>query len=120
MFGYILIKKNRYNEKIKEYEDIISDLQVELRREQENHKIANKEIIRLTSEISAQVKNCNIGVWCNNCAHRAYASTGKLKRDSVLNNSAYYYVDGENIQYCKKHLHELCPEWEQENITYYG
>ena len=117
MLGYILIKKNEYKKEIEEYKKEISNLQGELTRELENHEIANKEIIRLTSEISAQIKDCKIGPWCNGCKHKAYASTGKIKTDPNLG-YPYCIIDGNDIQYCKKHLNSLCPEREQGEVYY--
>lgn len=117
MFGYILIKDEDY-ERFQKYKKEISDLKEELKKEQENHEIANKEIVRLTSEISAQIKDCKVGPWCDGCKHKAYANTGKVRNHPQLG-YPYCIVDGKNIQYCKKHLHDLCPEREQEEVIYY-
>ena len=71
-----------------------------------------EEVKRLAEMISAEVKDCKIGPWCKECTH--------LGRDrSILSTKALYgpfisEVAG-NVVFCKKHIHEQCPEFEAIN-----
>lgn len=71
-----------------------------------------EEVKRLAEMISAEVKDCKIGPWCKECTH--------LGRDrSILSNKTLYgpfisEVAG-NVVFCKKHIHEQCPEFEAIN-----
>lgn len=70
------------------------------------------EVKRLSELISSQNPDCKVGPWCKDCAH--------IGRDS---SEVHYYtpsiefgcaktVAGEVI-YCKKHIHDMCPEFEK-------
>ena len=108
MFGYTLIKISDKEE----YERKISVLKDKLQKEKENHEIATKEIKRLTKEISSKNSDCNVGPWCENCKHKDIAQTGKTSFSRYGN--PWFFIDGEEIQYCRKHLNEFCPEWEKD------
>ena len=86
----------------KEYDQLVREKKINIE--------LNKEVQRLAAVISASNKDCNVGVWCKDCEH-----LGKERseiREYTHSEFLPYYttlVDGEVI-YCKKHLHEICPE----------
>lgn len=88
------IKRNEYN-RLKDCERMKSKLE--------------DEVKRLAELISAQVEDCKIGVWCKDCQH--FGTDRSLFEDFGIHNSYIMEVDG-IVKYCKKHLHELCPEFE--------
>lgn len=70
----------------------------------------NEEIKKLGEVISASNKECNVGPWCKDCAHIRHDNYG-LKTYSVRGRGYYYENPGEDeVMYCVKHLHDLCPE----------
>lgn len=70
-----------------------------------------KEVVRLAELVSAEVKDCKVGPWCRGCIHVGYDQASITAEDSL----GYTYVKetAGKVQYCKKHLHEICPEFEQ-------
>lgn len=68
-----------------------------------------QEVKRLADQVSAEVKDCKVGVWCKDCKHIG-RDRSELKELTFLG-TYVRETDGE-VQYCKKHLHELCPEFE--------
>ena len=67
-----------------------------------------REIINLTNQISAQVTDCNVGPWCDGCKHRGSADVYDATRYMT---GHWTVVRDKKIQYCKKHLREVCPEF---------
>lgn len=75
-------------------------------------KLANKleeECQRLAELISAENKDCRVGGWCKNCKY--------LGEDLSLITEPWIgcgYIKelGGKVQYCMKHLREICPEFE--------
>ena len=70
-----------------------------------------KECQRLADMVSAKVEDCKIGVWCKDCRF--------LGEDrSIVENATPIWglplikECAGKVQYCKKHLHEICPEFE--------
>lgn len=72
-----------------------------------------KEVKRLAELVSAEVEDCKIGPWCKDCKHCGYESSeiGNAFYEGVF--IGYAARTGGRVQFCKKHLHELCPEFEQ-------
>jgi hypothetical protein len=68
-----------------------------------------KEIKELSEMISAQVKDCQVGPWCTDCDHYGH-SISTIKGWGFT--SEYVRASAGEVQYCKKHLHDLCPEFE--------
>ena len=70
-----------------------------------------KEVQRLSALISAETKDCHIGVWCNDCKHKGFDSA-PIKKPELFG----WVTRGQTgeVTYCKKHLHEICPEFEKE------
>lgn len=73
-----------------------------------------KECQRLADAISAEVKDCKIGVLCKDC--KFLGEDRSIVKDNTITLGLPYslYVkecSGE-VQYCKKHLYEICPEFE--------
>lgn len=73
-----------------------------------------KECQRLADMISAEVKDCKIGVWCKDC--KFLGEDNSIVRDSIpiwgFPCSSYIKERSGEVQYCKKHLYEICPEFE--------
>ena len=91
----------------KEYEK----LREEYEKLQQRAKLVDeleKECKRLADLISAEVKDCKVGAWCKDCKHFGEDKSYVIKRGRL------FMTDEEagNVRYCKKHLHEICPEFE--------
>lgn len=73
-----------------------------------------KECQRLADMVSAKVEDCKIGVWCKDCK---FLARDKSVVSDFENPQGFLYhpfikeCAGE-VQYCKKHLYENCPEFE--------
>lgn len=69
------------------------------------------EVQRLSELISAEVKDCKIGPWCKDCKH--------IGRDMAIVTEiglmGYRFIkeSGGEVQYCKKHLHNICQEFDR-------
>lgn len=78
-----------------------------------DHGALIKEIDRLKDIINAQTEECKVGPWCKECIHRGEdkAYPGLTIGDVSC---GFYRFRPElgHIFFCKKHLHELCPEFE--------
>ena len=70
-----------------------------------------KEVERLTALVNAQVTDCKIGPWCKHCRHRGHDRSEVEDFIAPLGCKYVRYVDGE-VDYCRKHIHSLCPEFE--------
>lgn len=73
--------------------------------EQMNKKL-DEETKRLSELISAQVEDCRVGPWCKDCVYIGYDLS---KVDGF---GGYEETSGQVI-YCKKHIHEMCKEFEK-------
>ncbi len=89
------IKKDEY-ERLRDCEQMRAELE--------------KEVVRLSEIISAKVEDCKIGPWCKDCKHIG-CDRSVLRNMDVFMGSYIKEVAGV-VQYCKKHLHETCPEFE--------
>jgi len=88
----------------KEYGELVSNQDVVRKLE--------AEIERLGELITSQTKDCKMGPWCKDCAHY-----GQDWSDIQVWNGSFMLCDSYNkrfgiVGYCKKHLHELCKEFE--------
>lgn len=106
MFGYLLVKKEKY-ESLKNEN---SKLKNQLNIEKENHERTKQAVKDLSQEISGKTSECNIGPWCRDCQHKRVAPIGKQKKITIGN--TWYEISKNGINYCGKHTHDLCPEWE--------
>lgn len=86
----------------KEYERLQDDSRLKLELE--------KEVKRLAELISAEVKDCKIGPWCKDCQHIGCDISTIFYEESIL--SPWVKELTGEVQYCKKHLHEICPEFD--------
>ena len=72
-----------------------------------------KECQRLADMISAEVKDCKIGVWCKDC--KFLGEDRSIAKNSIITlglpYSLYIKECAGEVQYCKKHLYEICPEF---------
>ena len=75
-----------------------------------------KEVKRLADLISSQTKDCKVGVWCEDCIHMKRDRAVVAIHDYFLH-SDFVVAEGGNVMYCKKHLHEICPEHEQKKYN---
>ena len=92
---------------LKEYERLVHSDEI--------RKNLEKEVRRLAELISAKVTDCKIGPWCKNCKHIGTDRADLV--NTVLGNSwdfPYVVEEAGRVTYCKKHLHEICPEFEQD------
>lgn len=81
-----------------------------LQKADEQNKELEAEVKRLAELISSEVKDCKVGPWCKDCQHVGYDSA-KVYGSGLFGN--YVKALAGSVQYCKKHLHEICPEFEQ-------
>ena len=89
------ISKRRYD-RLKTCEEMVDELE--------------KEVKRLEDIISAEVKDCKVGIWCKDCQHM---ECDHSETYGYIMNSPYVNATAGEVQYCKKHLHEICPEFEK-------
>lgn len=99
------IKKDEYNNLINER----NRLKTEVQEKNIMNEALEKETRRLASLITEKVDDCNMGPWCHDCVH--------LGEDGVDFSGHIFFSPRNRIQegkvtYCKKHLHEICPEHE--------
>lgn len=76
-----------------------------------------KEVKRLARVISNTTKDCKVGPWCKDCAHKGIDSAKVFGRGRA-GSSEYVKAIGGEVIYCKKHLHDICPEWRWDYKTY--
>lgn len=88
------IKEREYNE-LKEHKAMRFELE--------------KEVQRLANMISAQVEDCKVGPWCEGCVHKG-ADHSEVVEWNIFGSK--WVTAAGKVQFCKKHLHELCPEFE--------
>lgn len=76
------------------------------------------EVKRLSELISSQNPDCKVGPWCKDCAHvgRDSSEVSFLTENPLFPHSRV--VAGEVI-YCKKHIHDMCPEFENPILNLY-
>ncbi len=91
------IKKKEY-ERLKDCERMNDELE--------------KETKRLAELISSQTEDCKVGVWCKECNHVGYDGS-KLTDFDLFIGYPYVRRRAGKVMFCKKHLHEICPEFEQ-------
>ena len=92
---------------------IKADEYVELKKHEKMTFKLEKEAQLLADMLSAQVEDCKVGPWCNGCVHKG--TDRSIVVDMSPWGSTWVQTAGETageIQFCKKHLHELCPEFE--------
>lgn len=103
LFGLTIMTNDEYREHCEDKESLTTDnkrLDFCLRK-------ANEDIRRISEEMSAKVAECQVGAWCKGCAHLGYAhnwtNAFPTRYGEYAGESTYYY--------CKKHLHDICPEF---------
>ncbi len=75
-----------------------------------------EEIKRLSNQITSQTTDCKMGAWCKDCAHLGSdKSTATVYVGGDILGYVQTYTDG-YVEYCKKHLHEICPEFETKSV----
>lgn len=90
----------------------INRLELEKLRDDARMKIQlEQEVQRLAELISAEVKDCKIGPWCSGCRHHG-TDRSVLSMAGVMGHPFVCASAGE-VSYCKKHIHEICPEFER-------
>lgn len=89
------IKKSEYKE-LQKYKRITEELE--------------KECKRLAEQITSQTEDCKIGIWCKECKHRGIDWSDGVEYDFLF--GWMKKDEWGNVQYCKKHIHETCPEFE--------
>lgn len=90
--------KNREYERLKDREEMCTQLLLEVQR--------------LSNLITEKTEDCNIGPWCKGCIHRGVDESVIYFPHSPLLGNLYVKETAGRVEYCKKHLHELCPEFE--------
>lgn len=91
----------------KEYERLVNSDKIRQKLEQ--------EVKRLAEQISAEVKDCKVGPWCKDCQHIGNDSAD-LTIYSMWDDCEHVVERAGRVTYCKKHLHEICPEFEQGGV----
>lgn len=89
--------------KRKSYEELI-------KLQNENTSLRG-EVDRLAELVSAKVSDCKVGVWCNDCRHIGHEEASYLCEYGNCFEVWEKRVAGK-VQYCKKHIHSICPEFE--------
>lgn len=76
-----------------------------------------KEVSRLATLISVNNQDCNVGAWCTDCEHLGtdYAEVRDYPYGGF--SPVYTSVIGGEVIYCKKHLHDICPEHSKVNVA---
>ena len=69
------------------------------------------ECKRLAALISSETKDCKMGPWCKDCQHRG-KDIAQVHEMSIMWGD-YVVAEAGEVIYCKKHLHEICPEYER-------
>ena len=89
------VKRSEYN-RLKDRDEMATELE--------------KEVSRLANLISAEVKDCKVGIWCKECEHLGY----DFSQTDGCSDFGFTYAKqvAGNVVYCKKHIHEICPEFE--------
>lgn len=110
------IKRSRYKqlqELNMEYDRKCSELHTDNWKLRTGQDALMNEVFRLKEIIDAQVVDCNVGPWCNGCIHKGEDQAYHNYEGEWLYGQ-FVRVDSElgKIIFCKKHLHELCPEFE--------
>ena len=106
MFGLKIVKEEEYNNLVGKYRTLLNDYKTTLESTKE-----------LTQQISGQTEDCKMGPWCKGCKHRKYVYT--QSKWAIKGINCGYFTskrDDDNrckMEYCSKHIHELCPEWEE-------
>lgn len=82
----------------------------ELRKCKRMKEQLEKECKRLAEQITSQTENCKMGVWCKECEHRGL----DWSEDGDYDCFGMWCKTDEfgRVEFCKKHLHETCPEFE--------
>ena len=106
MFRYLLIEKKEYENLKKENLELKNQLNIE----KEDHERTKQAVEELSEEISGKTSGCNVGPWCRDCQHKRIAPIGKQKKITI--GDTWYEISKNGINYCGKHTHDLCPEWE--------
>lgn len=70
-----------------------------------------EEVKELAEKITAQTTDCNIGAWCNDCKHFGYGRAEYIKRN-LGDFGMFVREECGVVRYCKKHLHDICKEFE--------
>lgn len=84
----------------------------------------NLEVKRLASLISEKTPDCQVGVWCKECKHLGTDYAG-ISRKTMMPSHwgtgeriVKYVADVQGqVYFCKKHLHEICPEFDDVNSS---
>ncbi len=76
---------------------------------QEANKALERECERLANLITEKTGDCKMGPWCKDCAHLGI-DYSKVSWSSLLETHTDYYG---RVQYCKKSLHQVCPDFER-------
>lgn len=71
-----------------------------------------KEVKRLSELITSKVDGCNIGAWCKDCIHYGHDKS-VIIHNGILG-TWESWIGGE-VQYCKKHIHDICYEFEMKD-----
>lgn len=103
-----------------EYESLREAKELYEKLERRNQKLMTdqdalmNEIIRLKGIINAQIEDCKVGPWCKDCIHKGEDRAYQNTEGNGFQHQYYYGFDPElgYVYFCKKHLHELCPEFE--------
>lgn len=73
-----------------------------------------KEVQRLAELISSETKDCKVGPWCDDCKH-IRTDRSRIGPYVSFSGMKYFKEVAGVVKYCAKHLHELCPEYEQKS-----
>ena len=90
---------------------IKSDEYNRLIKSEKMHKELELEVKRLAALITEKTEDCNMGPWCYDCKHLGKDRSTTYCFDGFFGFSMVDQTSGE-VMYCKKHLHEICPEFE--------
>lgn len=119
----MFVSKKKYNELFDKYWKLKDEFRkkehesnvnlVNFTTEKERNRELTKEIERVVNENHLMVKDagCEVGEWCKDCIHCGYAF---IEKEQYATCGWYLYdIPEKKLIYCKKHIHEICSEFEK-------
>lgn len=117
MFGFKIISKKKYDAIVEEGSKSIEREEkiVALKWKIEEQSYIIEDMVSL-NKTKALKSGCKIGPWCKDCSHCKIFTQNDYKFMAEGDFEAYSFVGSAEKEneyiYCKKHIHEICPEWQ--------
>ncbi len=95
---------------IAQLKDRVQELSIENDNLQRKVDAFEKEVAELAEQITDKTPDCQVGAWCDDCKHIGYGKVKYLQRHKYGSS----WVNEKSGRYCKKHLHNICGEFEMQ------